>query len=179
MAATAIIIPVPQAASVTQVWRQRYTGDGPEGMPPHITLLYPFVDASEVVAEDVGKVLARFEPVEFTLASTARFAGTRQVLYLKPTPDAVFQAMTNALVAAFPQYPPYEGAFGEVVPHLTVAEGVAEGLLARIENQVRRALPIRAQVSQAWLMAYQDSAWRLHTRFPLGGAHETDQPQSS
>ncbi|MGH8910588.1 MAG: 2'-5' RNA ligase family protein [Egibacteraceae bacterium] len=168
MAPTAIIVPVPQAAAVVQAWRHWHTTDGAEGMPPHITLLHPFADASASVAEAAKKVLARFAPMDFVLASTARFAGARQVLYLRPVPDAAFRGMTSALVEAFPDHPPYGGAFADVVPHITIADGIDEDVLAEIEGQVRPALPIRARASHAWLMEYRDSVWRLHTRLPFG-----------
>ncbi|MGH8933510.1 MAG: 2'-5' RNA ligase family protein [Egibacteraceae bacterium] len=168
MSATAIVVPVPEAEPVVQRWRQRCTDDGAEGMPAHITLLYPFADPGVVIPERVGAVLRRFGPVKLTLTSAARFAGTSTVLFLEPVPDAAFRAMTAALTGAFPQYQPYGGAFDDVVPHLTVAASADEDVLARIERDVTRALPIHARATQVWLMEHRDSRWRIHTRFPLG-----------
>lgn len=162
-------MPVPEAEQVVQPWRTRYTEDGAEGMPPHITLLYPFTDTDAVDADDVGHVLRRFEPVEFTLASTGRFTGIAPVLYLAPTPDAPFRAMTAALTGAFPEYTPYGGVFDDVVPHLTVAGGSDRDALNRIEREITPTLPIHARASQVWLMEHREGSWRLHTGFSLVG----------
>ncbi len=168
MSATAIIVPVPEAEPVVHRWRQRCTDDGAEGMPPHITLLHPFADRGVVVAKEIGAVLRCFGPVDFTLAAAARFSGASSVLFLEPVPDTPFRAMTAALTSAFPQYQPYGGAFDDVVPHLTVAGSADENVLAWIERDVTRALPIRARATQVWLMEHHDSRWRIHTRFWLG-----------
>ena len=47
--------------------------------------------------------------------------GAPAVLYIAPEPDGPFRELTDALAQAFPEHPPYDGAFAEVVPHLTVA----------------------------------------------------------
>ena len=57
------------------------------------------------------------------LASVGRWP---DVVYLAPEPDAPFRRLTAALASAFPDYPPYEGAHEEVIPHLTVARDAPE-----------------------------------------------------
>ena len=44
------------------------------------------------------------------------------MVYLAPEPAAPFVALTEAVGAEFPGFPPYGGAFDEVVPHLTISE---------------------------------------------------------
>jgi hypothetical protein len=46
--------------------------------------------------------------------------------YLAPKPSAPFVALTEALVAEFPKFPPFAGEFPTIIPHLTVAHGNAE-----------------------------------------------------
>jgi 2'-5' RNA ligase len=173
MAETAIIVPVPEAEPVVGRWRRRHTPSGAAGMPAHVTLLVPFTDSDVLDADrtrEVGEVLGRFEPIELSLVETAYFNGPPTVLYLAPEPAGTFRAMTAALVRAFPEHPPYGGAHGTIVPHLTVATRLARERLASIDAEVAAALPITARPSEAWLMEYTEHAWRLRNRFALAAA---------
>ncbi|HYM34305.1 MAG TPA: 2'-5' RNA ligase family protein, partial [Steroidobacteraceae bacterium] len=42
--------------------------------------------------------------------------------YLRPDPSESFVSMTRTVCAQFPDYPPYRGQYGEIIPHLTVAD---------------------------------------------------------
>ena len=142
-------------------------------MPAHITLLVPFTDSDALSADRTGRVeeiLARFGPIELTLAATAYFEGPPMVLYLEPMPAAPFRAMTAALVSAFPEHPPYGDPHGRIVPHLTVATRLKQERLAAIEAELASALPISARPDEAWLMEYADEAWRLRNRFAFAAA---------
>jgi 2'-5' RNA ligase len=142
-------------------------------MPAHITLLVPFTDSDALSTDRTGgveEVLARFEPIELALAGTAYFEGPPMVLYLEPVPAAPFRAMTEALVSAFPEHPPYGDAHSRIVPHLTVATRLKPERLSAIEAEVAAALPINARPGEAWLMEYVDDAWRLRNRFPFAAA---------
>jgi 2'-5' RNA ligase len=90
-----------------------------DGMPPHITLLHPW-RPSPVSEEDLADATAVFngvEPFDVTFARLARFPN---VIYLVPEPDQVLRNLMERTAAAFPDTPPYEGVFTDVVPHLTV-----------------------------------------------------------
>jgi 2'-5' RNA ligase len=173
VAETAIIVPVPEAEPAVGLWRRRYTPSGAAGMPAHVTLLVPFTDSNALDADrirEVGEVMVRFEAVELSLGATAYFDGPPTVLYLEPEPAAPFQAMTDALVRAFPEHPPYGGAHGRIVPHLTVATRLDRGRLAAIAAEVAAVLPITARAGEAWLMEFADGVWRLRNRFALAAA---------
>src|SRR4029077_3416402 len=65
VAATAIVVPFHAADAVVGAHRRALTGDGADGMPAHVTLIYPFVDAEHLSATDVGglhAVLDAFAP---------------------------------------------------------------------------------------------------------------------
>jgi hypothetical protein len=91
-------------------------------------------------------------------AFDCEFPGTawfgQDVLWLAPRPGEPFRALTRAVSAAFPGYLPYGGAYDGVVPHLTVGDR-AVGEIAELraaEADIVRALPVRAHISQVWLM---------------------------
>jgi 2'-5' RNA ligase len=179
MAATAIVVPVSEAEPATELWRRQYTRDGADGMPPHVTLLYPFVDDSLLVAGQVRTLrntLAEFQPFEFVLAEFAEFpasATTARVLYLAPEPHDPFREMTHAISAPFPDYPPYGGRFATVVPHLTIAED-DDAPLAEIRARVAKSLPIRAQAAEAQVMRLGADGWRTRSRILLGRSEGHD-----
>ena len=88
MAATAIVVPVAAAEAALGRWRRAYTDDGAEGMPAHVTLIYPFADESvldDVMIADLGGVLAAFAPFDARFGTFGRFDADPPVLYLEPT----------------------------------------------------------------------------------------------
>ena len=92
------------------------------GVPAHVTLLFPFMPAAALrppVRRALAEIAATVEPFDVRFATVGRFPG---VVYLVPEPGATFTALTDAIVARFPAYQPYEGAFDVVIPHLTLVE---------------------------------------------------------
>jgi 2'-5' RNA ligase len=165
LATTALVTLLPELEPLLGAWRRRYTGDEAHGMPPHVTLIIPFADSSEVdgLLEPLGRVFAAFAPFETTLRETARFP---RLLYLRPEPAEPFVAITAAVVDAFPDFPPYAGEFEEIVPHATVAEADEE-ILAAAERELETQLPVQARIERVWLVEDTPSGWRRHTAFPL------------
>lgn len=166
---SAVVVTVPEAEPLVGVWRLRYTHDAPAGMPPHVTLLFPFV-AAERVGEAEGRLaeLVLAAPAfDLAFRRTARFAG---VLYLDPEPAEPFVALTGAIAGEWPEHPPYEGVFDEVIPHLTVAEAQDSALLDRIAAAVEPHLPVQTRVREASLFVEDGGGrWHQRGRLPLGG----------
>jgi hypothetical protein len=170
VAETAVVVEVPEAEALVGHWRSRYTNDGAEGMRAHVTLLYPFADRAELSLAKIGRLteaVGSCEAFAYALRSTATFAGEEPVLYLAPVPPVPFRALTETLVEAFPEHPPYGGAHAEIVPHVSVAATRDAELLARIEAAVRSGLPLAAVASEAWLMEHRAGRWRKSLRLPL------------
>jgi 2'-5' RNA ligase len=165
LAATALVALFPELEPLLGAWRRRYTGDGSRGMPPHVTLIFPFADSAgaDDLLEPLGRVFGAFAPFEIALRQTARFPG---LLYLRPEPTESFVAITEALVNAFPDFPPYAGEFAEIIPHVTVAQGDDE-VLAAAERELGAQLPVKSRVERAWLVEDAAGGWRRHTAFPL------------
>ncbi len=173
MAATVIIVPVPQAQPAADPWRRRYTEDGAAGMPPHITLLSPFVEETLLDAEQIraiGGVVGAIRPFGFVLRSFAEFPASdasARVLYLSPEPVDPFVELTKALVRAFPSYPPFGGAFETIIPHLTITTS-REAPLQEVRDRVAPALPIQARATEARVMRYGVDGWRTKSILQLG-----------
>jgi 2'-5' RNA ligase len=156
-------------------WRARYDPSTSQGVPAHITLLFPFVRPAAVddkVERELGALFGSFFPFDVRLARTARFEA---VLYLAPEPAEPFRRMTEAIVSRFPDYPPYGGIHEEVIPHLTVADCQHPGVcqdpetdMDEVERAIVGGVPIEARAREVWLMVGPDP-WTLRTAFRLGG----------
>jgi 2'-5' RNA ligase len=165
MAETAVVVLLPELEPLIGDWRRRYTRDGARGMPPHVTLVIPFADSSQL--EDrlgaLGRLFDAFAPFEVTFSATARFTG---LLYLRPDSAETFVALTEGLVEAFPEFRPYGDEFDEIVPHATIAEADDETLTG-IAQALSPQLPVKARVDRVWVYGDTPAGWRRQTAFPL------------
>jgi 2'-5' RNA ligase len=166
---TAIVVSFPEASAAVDSWREQTCGDRTSiGIPPHVTLLHPFVPA-EAIVDDVltqlGSLFAASAPFDVVFHKARRWPG---MLYLAPDPPEPFARLTEAIADRWPDYPPYEGIHDEVIPHLTVAYG-DDALLSEVEADVSAKLPVSAIVSEAVLLeeVEPDRLWRTRARFPL------------
>jgi 2'-5' RNA ligase len=170
-AESGIVVPVHAAEPLVAHWRTRWDPAADLGVPAHVTLLGPFLPPP-VPAADVEALHAFFAtvaPCEVTYASVGRFPGG--VLYLAPSPAGFFVGLTERLAEAWPQCPPYGGAYDTVVPHLTLCDGAPPEECDAAAVEVTPALPLVARASEAWLMAQAEPGGRygVVARFPFGG----------
>jgi 2'-5' RNA ligase len=124
-----IICAPPPVAEFVRSLRGESKPDGAQGVPPHITVMYPFVSPGtvaggqdpELVKEAIERLRAicrTIAPFSVTLDRYGTFPG--RVLYLAPSDPGPIVALYERLLAHFPAYPLYGGEFTEIVPHLTV-----------------------------------------------------------
>jgi len=172
---SALLVTVPAAEPAVARHRSRLDKSAAEGVPAHITVLYPFlppdlIDTATYAA--LARLFASVPSFRFTLDRTAWFPGP--VLWLGPADPAPFSALIGLAAAAFPSCPPYGGSVAEVIPHLTIGEGAPRTDLEAAEAQVRRHLPIEAEATEVTLMtgppprsAPPGSRWTSVATFPL------------
>jgi 2'-5' RNA ligase len=169
---TALICRVPEAERYIARYRDRYDPSARRNVPAHVTILYPFVPLAEIddaVLARLREIAAGVRCFDYRLAQTQRFP---VALYLAPDPDHSFAALTDAVWRAFPDYPPFEGKFATVVPHVTVAHG-DEPQLCEIEVELRIALPsggVRARCSEMVLIESSSGRWEEMHCFALGAS---------
>jgi 2'-5' RNA ligase len=90
--------------------------------PAHITLIYPFVpvDELEAACQTLRAIGREIAPFEITMRGYEQFP---LVTFMAPANPAPILAVFHRILAAFPDYPPYRGAFGNALhPHMTVAQ---------------------------------------------------------
>jgi 2'-5' RNA ligase len=172
---TALSLVVPQAEPVVGDFRRRFNPTGvTRRIPPHVTLLYPFVAADRVDAaliESIRELYAGAAPFAFELAYVGRFEAH---VWLGPEPKAWFVELIRLTWARFPECPPYGGEFAgeEPKPHLTIGEANGTGvdaLAAIAERELGGRLPVVCAAGAVSLLEEQaDGTWKRRAEFTLG-----------
>ena len=170
LANTALVVLVPEAERAVSSIRARFDPSAQLGVPAHVTLLFPFMPLSAILATVVELLQTLFSGFASFTASFATVGRWPQEAYLAPATEAPFIALTRGIAAMFPGYPPYEGRHSEIVPHLTVAQGSA-GAAERGAEEMSAVLassgPVLASCTAATLLENSSGAWRVRHTFPL------------
>lgn len=171
MRESVLLVEVPEAEPLVGSWRLRFDPVARHGIPAHVTLLFPFRSAEELdlpSLDSVARALTVFPAFEVTFRAPASFPG---VVWLRPEPADQFRAMTAALAAPFPDCPPYGGQYAEIVPHLTVGQGLNPDTVETVLVAMQRGLlerPVWCRVKEAHLYVRDGDQWYRRERFPLG-----------
>lgn len=174
---SAFVVRVAEAESRVAALRQRFDASARLGVPAHVTLLHPFMPPRRITADVLQRARAALAAVPafaYRLREVRRFPATA---WLAPEPPAPFVALTEALVRAFPGFPPFGGAHPTIVPHLTVAHGNAEEAslaAAELAALMRARGPIECSCHQVCLLENADGRWRERQLFELPGRRTAD-----
>jgi 2'-5' RNA ligase len=169
---SALVVLVPEAEAVVKIYRDRYDPSAKEGMPAHITVLSPFqpsMGISDDVLDQLKDLVSKHARFSFSLLHSRRFSNT---FYLAPTPDEPFKRLTQSIAHLFPETPPYGGEYPDVVPHLTIADGISDAdQLNQIATEFaltsQGKLPMQADAKRIWLMERLQGSWQPLTSLHL------------
>jgi len=150
-------VEVPEAEAAVGALRLEHDPMARLGVPAHVTIHFPFAPPETVDETAVADMFAAHSAFAFELASVEYFDD--DVTFLAPRPDRPFRELIEASRARWPEYPPYDGAFTDVVPHLTVG-------LARLEPALELPIPCVAR-SVTLLEEQADARWRVRRRYRL------------
>lgn len=170
---SAIVVPIRLPAALgTLMLRESATAR--LGVPAHVTLLFPFAEARSIGPEtlaSIARVVAAAPAFDVTFREIRRFepgeGAPNGVVWLAPEPAEPFLSLIDGLWKAFPDYPPYGGAFDEVIPHVTIADDDGTRMDAN-EAEAALHLPFRRRATHAVLIVEDGNGrWRTRRRFPL------------
>jgi 2'-5' RNA ligase len=167
---SAILIPVHDADAVVQPFRLEYDPVSTAGVPPHITLIVPWLPPVEIQPADLDELadaLHSTDAFDFLLARVRWFG--RRVLWLAPEPVQPFLDLVQLLSDRFGT-PPYEDEFDEVVPHLTVGHASDGAELSAVAEQLIAKLPIKCRAEEVWVMVGDGQRWSVKKKISLVGA---------
>lgn len=150
--------------------RRRSVGDAIEGMPAHLTLLYPFVEPARLglaVRRRLASVASTTPPFDYRLLGSATWPDTT---YVAVGPVEPFVELQRRLGAEFPDFPIYGTDPGfEFVPHVTIAEGPPIHDPETLLHPGWRSLPRLGRAAFIEVIARPTAApWRTIWRLPLG-----------
>ena len=169
---TALIAEIPAAESVVGPHRARLDANAALGVPAHVTILAPFMPVSRLCTTELTRLASLFAAVpafDVRLDRTDWFGTT--VLWLGPQDPGPFRNLTARVFAEFPEFPPFEGQFTDVAPHLTIGIDCRVDEMRRAEVAIAELLPVVDRVAAVTLMAESSSGgrWETLASFPLGG----------
>ena len=167
-----IAVPVPALDDVVRERTARYDASflsaDPAFIHAHITLLGPWLtDPTPDDLSVVAGVLATEPPFAFELAEVREFAGG--IVHLVPEPTGPFTRLTARLAEIFPQTPPYEGRYPDLVPHLTLEHRSTGATTAGVQGELGARLPVRARAEQVHLQWWANHDCHVRHTWRLGG----------
>ena len=164
---------MPALGAGDAVWKIRLDHDPSAslGIPPHVTLMYPFLSPpqlSKPVIQELERLTGNVTPFDFALTNVREFE--QGVVYLEPEPPEPFVNLSSEIGSRFGLLP-FGGEFGDVaVPHLTLAMPQLHSATQRIADTLAPLLPIRLHADQAWLMVGDNKTrWTRLRRLPFRG----------
>ena len=135
-------------------------------VPAHVTVPYPFIPPDRIHAGTLDAVTAALAAVPAFVCTfaTVQWHG-RDIAWLAPDPDTGFHALTEAVRARFPDYPPHGGACQDTIPHPTIGHRpTAEGdHLQQATQQVQAAPPAHTSADPLLPIAGTDAPQSWHT----------------
>jgi hypothetical protein len=164
---SAIILSVPEAEPLVGALRLEGDASAAQGVPAHVTLLYPFVPDPDVgVVEELRFFFAGVDSFPLDFRAVGEFP---EVVYLAPEQAKDVHGLTEALCRRWPGYPPYDGLFAleDVVPHLTVVDTPDGALRARARAEVEAGLPVASRAHEASLWVHGPDGWSQLAALPL------------
>lgn len=150
---TGIVVPMPDLQPLVSEYRDRFDATYP-GVPAHITALLPWIPPDELTESDLdglAQLAKNWQPFDVSFGAFGRFEygdDRFDVHFLAPEPADDFLALTEDLCSVWPEYQPYEGAYADVVPHLTVASTATEAEAAGIRQALQPKLPVRTRATE-------------------------------
>lgn len=170
-----LVVPVPALEDFARAQALRYDAAwlSPDPAFPHahVTVLGPFLPLQALDAathERIAEVLGRHTSFGYQLEEIATFPdGT---IYLRPDPVEPFAALTAALWAAFPDYPPYAGRHLDLTPHVTLDMTVTGATERSLRAQLGHGLPHWCVADAVVLSWYAAGACRTLDRWALAPA---------
>ena len=167
---TGIVIFAPrEVQAVTVPIMRQFAPDRMILIPTHITLMFPFVaqDRMDAAAKIIKSICANIQPFDITLAGYGQFPG---IIFMQPANPEPIKAIFRKIYAAFPECPPYGGAFGDDIhPHITVGEFKNPNQQSAAQLPDYAPITFRAECLHIVYDVYHEPLlWLTHSVIPLG-----------
>jgi len=160
---TALVVPVPEAEPVVGPWRATLDPSAAYGVPPHVSVMYPFLHVDAVDRPALAALFAGHAPFE---ARFGRCLEDDGLLYLEPSPGQPFALLTEAVTGRWPAAVPYGGKYSPV-PHLSIGYGGDGSGFGPARAAIEPELPVSSRVTAVRLVVFDGTTWSAAAEFPL------------
>jgi 2'-5' RNA ligase len=169
---TSIDLHFQEIDALISKWRVPSVKIASKGVPPHITLLYPW-RPTPITDTDLGilrSVIKGQHPFPIVFTHLQQFSN--RVLYLAVNEESNVRTLITKITNAFPDVLPYSGEFPNPIPHLTIAkapdDATFEVLFQEVSAYIESELPIELIVREIVVMEEgEDTNWKVHSIFKL------------
>jgi 2'-5' RNA ligase len=167
-----LFVVVPAADLVGDFRRRHHAASVARGLPPHVTVWFPFRPVSAVddaLRAELTRHFSGFAPFVAELTGVGSFA---RHVWLAPEPRDRFVELMQLTRERFQDSSFGEEPPGEPVPHLTIGEARrgedAEQLAALARGEIEPSLPLGFTVAAVSLLEEgTDGLWHEPARFEL------------
>ena len=161
LAETVVLVPALDVGQLVHELRMQHDPSAAAGIPPHVTLMFPFMPPSDLNApaiDTLDRVISSAGAFQFSLTGVNQ----QGVVYLEPEPVEPFARLTREISRQFGILP-FDGDFGdEPVVHLTVAVVESASIRQQLATQLGGVVPIVIKAEEAWLMVGTNaSTWNI------------------
>lgn len=164
---SALLLGVPGAEHAVAEHRRQLDSAAADGIPAHVTVLYPFIPFDDLREEDhlrLEELFTTQQPFLIVGKETSWFGD--RVLFVQLEDSEPVRALTAQVAAAYPGFPPYGGeiATEDVIPHLTVGHDHPLPELRAAEREVLASLPVEDLIDHVELWSGPAVAGRTTPR---------------
>ena len=173
---SALLVAVPEAEPAVGEHRARLDSSARDGVPAHLTVLYPFLPPASIdgaVLASLRRLFAGFAPFDITLDRVSWFG--EEVVWLAPRDDGPFRALISAASGRLPPTarPTATARRRHPAPHHR--RPGRPGALRAAAEAVGGHLPVATTATEVTLMAgpapgnpgIPPGQWRTLAAFPL------------
>ena len=163
----ALILRIALPPALEALRRQR-VGSAAEGVPAHVTLLYPFAAPSSIDASlraTIAGIAGRHRLSSIELVERRAWP---DVLYASVEPDEPVRSLQAELATAFPSSS-LDRTEVPFVPHVTIVDGAGVTDDAVLADPAWGSLPVTVPVVGLELVVRKGDHWRTDGHWPLAG----------
>lgn len=161
-------------SSIIDKWRFLTFNELPKGVPPHISLLYPWVvgDINKAQIKRLENIIRRNHSFYISFKSVDIFKTGHIVLKLHM--NEKLELLHYAILNEFKEYKPYDGVFEKPQLHLTVGYDMSGSNESKLYNDIKNDLcsiinkPIKVN-SITVMKEISNNQWGSHQVLKLKG----------
>ncbi len=167
---SSIDIIFPELEDLLNPWRKETIEIANKGVPPHISIIYPWID-SPINENDLNKVKSLLNEINsFEIEFTDIKSFDNGILYLAIKNSTFIKNIQTKLLEIFPSIKLYNGEFENPIIHLTIAkfDNTINSNSSQLYNKIQNYLPLKKKITKITIMTEnENSLWSCFENISL------------